>query len=226
MTIGPTRTLIADWGLEAHQIRLTISRGLIASVRAENSKLPDVPAAACSEPALVSPRLTMSQKWPNCDLVYELRRTKSPGYAALASAPSRASRLKWRHGDSVCRRASDETIAHHGLNRGADDCCYSVALKSRSRWGLAVERMELGRSSSDRAGTRWDQFPNAYAPPNDFAGYPAYSYGYGTGYSSPVYGGYRYVAYHPVLRRHIYKTGVRRKRTTKYPTRASSRQLI
>jgi hypothetical protein len=61
-------------------------------------------------------------------------------------------------------------------------------------------------------GTSFAFAPNAYAPPNDFAGYPAYSYGYGTGYSSSVYGGYRYAAYHPVVRRHIYKTGVRRKR--------------
>ena len=36
-------------------------------------------------------------------------------------------------------------------------------------------------------------------------GYPAYSYGYGTGY----YGGYR-AAYHPIIRRHIYATAVRR----------------
>ena len=58
-------------------------------------------------------------------------------------------------------------------------------------------------------GTSFAYAPNAYAPPNDFAGYPAYSYGYGTGYRSSVYGGYRYAAYHPVVRRHVYRTGVR-----------------
>jgi hypothetical protein len=53
---------------------------------------------------------------------------------------------------------------------------------------------------------------NSYAPAYSYGtgyGYPAYSYGYGTGYSSPVYGGYRYAAHHPVVRRHVYRTGVR-----------------
>jgi hypothetical protein len=64
-------------------------------------------------------------------------------------------------------------------------------------------------------GTSFAFAPNAYAPPNDFAGYPAYSYGYGTGHSSPVYGGYRYAAYHPLVRRHVYATPVRRNRRHK-----------
>jgi hypothetical protein len=58
-------------------------------------------------------------------------------------------------------------------------------------------------------GTGFGYAPNAYAPPYEYAGYPAYSYGYGTGYGAPVYGGYRYAAYHPVVRRHVYRTGVR-----------------
>jgi hypothetical protein len=35
------------------------------------------------------------------------------------------------------------------------------------------------------------------------ARYPAYGYGYGTGYSQPAYGGY---AYHPVTGNRIYAT--------------------
>jgi hypothetical protein len=64
-------------------------------------------------------------------------------------------------------------------------------------------------------GTSFGYAPNAYAPPYDYAGYPAYSYGYGTGHSSPVYGGYRYAAYHPLVRRHVYATPVRRNRRHK-----------
>jgi len=61
-------------------------------------------------------------------------------------------------------------------------------------------------------GTSFGYAPNAYSPPYDYGGYPAYSYGYGTGYSTPVYGGYRYAAYHPVSRHHVYSIahGVRR----------------
>jgi hypothetical protein len=70
-------------------------------------------------------------------------------------------------------------------------------------------------------GTSVGYAPNACAPPYDHAGYPAYGYGYGTSYSSPVYGGYRYVAYHPVVRRHVYATPVRRNRRHKITDRST-----
>jgi hypothetical protein len=63
-------------------------------------------------------------------------------------------------------------------------------------------------------GTGFDYAPNIYSPPYDYA-YPTYAYSYGTGYSSPVYGGYRYVGYHPAVR-HAYASAVRVRRQRRY----------
>lgn len=63
-------------------------------------------------------------------------------------------------------------------------------------------------------GTGFGYAPNIYSPPYDYA-YPTYAYSYGTGYSSPVYGGYRYVGYHPAVR-HAYASAVRVRRQRRY----------
>jgi hypothetical protein len=80
-------------------------------------------------------------------------------------------------------------------------------------WGLGWGGWSWGGVTVGMApdGTGFGYAPNIYSAPYDYA-YPTYAYGYGTGYSSPVYGGYRYVGYRQVRHTWAAAVGVRRQR--------------
>ena len=121
--------------------------------------------------------------------------------------------------ENITHHSFNSGTDDRSFNSGTDDRCRSVAHNACQRLGLGLaRRMGMGRcragtrngsSSWQRArcefilrlrlpdgyGTGFGYAPNSYLRPIATAARLT-GYAYGTGYGSPVYGGYRY-AYHP-----------------------------